>query len=248
LAKILAMCQNVLLETGFQSPSTVVGNNNQDARVILQVAKRAANRLAEEYPWSILTKENEFILVKNQPSYELPSDFSRFINGTMWDRADSRPVNQASPQVWAEFKSGLINTSLNKRWRIKANAGSKELFIDPTPTTTQCTFENRDGVRVKVGVAYDYLSTQWARSSADAVQTTFSADGDTFLLPDTLLELSMKWRWLSALSQTYIEEKAEFDRALSISKAQDGGASNIRTDGGATFRFPNIPETGVGLT
>jgi len=165
----------------------------------------------------------------------------------MWDRADSRPVNQASAQVWGQFKSGLINTSLNKRWRIKANASSKEIFIDPTPTTTQCGFENRDGVRVKVGVAYDYISTEWARSSADAVQTTFSADGDTFLLPDTLLELSIKWRWLNALSQTYIEEKAEFEQALSISKAQDGGATNILMDGGRKFNFPNIPETGVGL-
>ncbi len=165
----------------------------------------------------------------------------------MWDRVDSRPVEQASPQTWQDFKSGLISSIINKRWRIKANGSSKELFIDPTPTTTQCAFANRDGVRVKVGVAYEYISDEWARSSADAVQTTFSADGDTFLLPDTLLELSMKWRWLSALSQTYLEEKAEFDRAFGIVKAQDGGASNIRMDGGGTFRFPNIPETGVGL-
>ncbi len=96
-------------------------------------------------------------------------------------------------------------------------------------------------------MAYEYISDEWAQSSASAFQNTFSADGDTFLLPDTLLELSIKWRWLSSLSQTYQEEKAEFDRAFGILKAQDGGAGNIRMDGGVKFKFPNIPETGVGL-
>ena len=166
MATLLAMCQNVLLETGFPSPSTLVGNNNQDARVVLQVAKTAAKRLAEEYPWTILTKEHEFTLVKNQPSYDLPDDFSRFINGTLWDRVDSRPVTPVSPQVWQEFKSGLTQVTIYKRWRIKANEQKKELFIDPTPTATQCTFEQRDGVQVKVGLAYEYLSDQFAQNSA----------------------------------------------------------------------------------
>jgi hypothetical protein len=165
----------------------------------------------------------------------------------MWDRVESRPVSQVTPQVWQEFKSGLTSATIFKRWRVKANEGSNELFIDPTPTATQCTFECRDGAQVKIGVAYDYISNEWARSSANAAQTTFSADDDTFVLPDTLLELSMKWRWLSALSQTYIEEKAEFERALGVAKAQDGGTSNIMMDGGTDFRFPNIPESGVGL-
>ena len=195
----------------------------------------------------MLTKENEISLVKNQPSYELPSDFSRFINGTMWDRVDSRPVTHVSPQVWQQFKSGLITSTINKRWRVKANEQKKELFIDPTPTTTQCTFECRDGTQVKVGLAYEYISDQWAQSSAGVAQSTFSADGDTFILPDTLLELSIRWRWLNSLSQTYIEEKAEFDTALGIAKSQDGGAANIQMGRGSRLRYPNIPETGIGL-
>ena len=194
-----------------------------------------------------MTKEHEFILVKNQPSYELPDDFSRFINGTMWDRVDSRPVTPVSPQVWQEFKSGLTSATIYKRWRVKANEQRKELWIDPTPSTTQCVFACVDGRQVKIGLAFEYLSDAWAQSSAGVAQNAFSADGDTFILPDTLLELSIRWRWLSNLSQTYLEEKAEFDKALGIAKAQDGGAGKIHTDGGPTFRYPNIPETGVGL-
>lgn len=195
----------------------------------------------------MLTKEHEFTLVKNQPSYELPSDFSRFINGTLWDRVDSRPVTPVSPQVWQEFKSGLISAEIYKRWRVKANDQSKEIFIDPTPSQTQCTFECVDGNKVKVGLAFEYISNAWARGADGTKKETFSLDTDLFILPDSLLELSLKWRWLNSLSQTYTEEKAEFVRALSIAKAQDGGASKIIMDGGDNFRYPNIPETGIGL-
>ena len=237
----------MLQETGFPEPATVVGNNRQDARVILQIARTAAKRLSEEYSWSVLTKENEFFLVKDQPSYELPDDFSRFINGTMWDRVASRPLENVSPQVWQTYKSGLVTTAIYKRWRVKANEGSKEIFIDPTPTTSQCSFECRDGTQARIGLVYEYISDQYAQSSAGVAQNTFSADADTFKLPDTLLELSIKWRWLSSLGQTYVEERVEFNRALGIAKAQDGGAGNIRMDGGTSLRYPNIPETGIGL-
>ena len=194
-----------------------------------------------------MQEEHEFTLVKNQPSYALPADFDRFINGTLWDRVDSRPVTSVSPQVWQESKSGLISADIFKSWRIKANDNAKELFIDPTPTVTQCTFEQRDGVQVKVGLAYEYISKNWALSTASVRQATFSADTDTFILDDELLELSLKWRWLNSLAQSYTEEKAEYLRALSIAKAQDGGASKIQMDGGTDYRYPNIPETGIGL-
>lgn len=195
----------------------------------------------------MLTKEHEFILVKDTPSYDLPDDFSRFVNGTMWDRVESRPMDNVGPQVWQEFKSGLVKTAIYKRWRIKGVEGAKELFVDPTPTATQCEYECRDGTKVRIGVAYEYISNEWALDANGDGQSTFTADTNTFVLPDDLLELSTKWRWLNALGQSYLEEKAEFDRALGIAKAQDGGAHKIQLDGGRNMRYPNIPETGVGL-
>ena len=241
------MAQNVLKETGFPNPSTLVGNGNQDAVTVLALAKRSAKRLAEEYPWAVLTKEHEFVLVKDKPSYELPDDFSRFINGTMWDRVESRPMDYVGPQIWQEYKSGLVKTAIYKRWRIKGVEGAKELFVDPTPSATQCSYECRDGTKVRIGVAFEYLSSHFAAAANGDTKADFTVDTDTFLLPDDLLELDLKWRWLNSLGQTYFEEKNEFDRALSIYKAQDGGTHRIQMDGGRTMRYPNIPETGVGL-
>ena len=165
----------------------------------------------------------------------------------MWDRVDSRPIWSVSPQVWQESKSGLITSEIFKRWRIKAYEQSKQIFIDPTPTSNQCTFEYRDGVKVKVGIAFEYISDEWAQSTAGVAKSDFTVDTDTFILDDDLLELSLKWRWLNSLAQSYTEEKVEYVKALGIAKAQDGGAPKIHMDGGLDYRYPNIPETGIGL-
>lgn len=186
--------------------------------------------------------------MKNQPSYDLPDDFDRFINGTMWDRVDSRPMGNVSPQVWQEYKSGLVSAEIYKRWRIKSDSGQKALFIDPTPSSSQCSYTCRDGVQVKVGIAFEYLSKNYATSAAGARQSTFSADTDTFVLDDELLELSIKWRWLNALRQSYAEERDEYERQLSIKKSQDGGAPKIRMDGSSQLPYPNIPETNIGIS
>jgi hypothetical protein len=196
----------------------------------------------------VLQQEHEFYLIKNQSSYELPSDFGFFLNKTMWDRVESRPMGLVSPQVWQEFKSGLIQSSVYKRWRVKANDGTKEIFIDPTPTATQCVYECRDGSKVKVGAAFEYISKYTVNDTSGVPKELFTVDTDTFRIDDNLLELEFKWRWLNALGQTYHEEKAEAERYHGILKAQDGGAPTVTADNGSSYRYPNIPETGIGLS
>jgi hypothetical protein len=165
----------------------------------------------------------------------------------MWDRVESRPLTQVTPRIWQEFKSGMTSVEIYKRWRVKANENSKELYIDPTPTASQCTFESRDGQQVPVGLVYEYINKNWAAAADNSRKEDFTVDTDTFLLDDELLELSIKWRWLNSLAQSYAEEKSEYMRALGIAKTQDGGASRIQMDGEIDFRYPNIPETGIGL-
>lgn len=157
-------------------------------------------------------------------------------------------VANTNPQTWQEYKSGLVSADIFKRFRIKADNNAKAIFIDPTPTTTDCTYELVDGAQVQLGITYEYISDQYALSASNAGQNTFEADTDTFVLQDSLLEKAIKWRWLSRLSMDYAEEKQDYLQTLSINKAQDGGATSLRADGGNKFRYPNIPETGIGLS
>lgn len=245
---LLTMAQNISLETGLPTLSALVTNGSEQARTLLAIAKRSAEDLANRRNWSALTDEYEFQLVKNQPSYDLPEDFRCFLNDTFWDRVESRPVENVTPQVWQEFKSGLVTTAIYKRWRVKADGFEKKLFIDPTPAANQCAYECRDGVQVKLGCVFEYRSSYPVRAANGAPKATFTADTDTFRIDDTLLELDMKWRLLRALEQSYAEEKYEFDRWLGILKAQDAQPKTISADGAShRLRYPNIPESGIGI-
>lgn len=156
-------------------------------------------------------------------------------------------MENASPQVWQEYKSGLVSAEIYKRWQLKADEGEKKIFIDPTPTSSQCTFECVDGQTVKIGLVFDYISNYPVQAANGTLKETFTADTDTFVLDDDLLELDVKWRYMQALAQDYAEARFEFERHFSVAKAHDLGPTTIRADGGKAFRYPNIPESGVGL-
>lgn len=243
---LLTITQNVLTEIGLPTLSTVAGNSNRDARLCLQLLNRGGKRLAK-FPWKVLQKEHTFQLQAQAPYYDLPEDFGFFLNGTIWDRVESRPMSNVNPQVWQEYKSGLIRTAIYKRYRVKAESNTKKLWIDPTPATSQCTFELTDGVQVPLGIAYEYVSSWWAQDSSGEGKTTFTADSDTGVIDEEILELDLKWRLLKALEQEWQVAAAEWSRAVDLAIAQEGGAENIRCDGRPGLPYPNIPETGVGF-
>lgn len=243
---LLTIAQNVATEIGLPSPNAVAGNSNRDARLILNLANRSGKRLAK-HPWRVLTKEYTFALQANQPYYDLPDDFGYFINQTMWDRVESRPLDMVNPQVWQEYKSGLVRTQIYKRYRIKAQDNTKKLFIDPTPDTSVCEFVLVDGAKVRNGITFEYISSHWCQSSSGDGKAAFTADNDTGVVDEELLELDLKWRLLNALGQSFEMEYREFQGALDLALAQEGGAEVIRMDSRDTLPYPNIPESDVGF-
>lgn len=198
--------------------------------------------------WPVLVKEYEFNLVKNQSTYELPSDFSRIIPNTSWDRVESRPLTALNPQQWQEWKSGLVQAEVWKQWRIKHNDGERQIHINPTPSTTNCTYETRDGVQVRIGLVFEYISNQWAEDTSGNPITTFSAETDVIRLPDDIVEAELKWRWLRSLSRAYADERLEAEALIAQTFAQDGTPSKLTAHGSQDLGMANIPETGVGLS
>ena len=203
-------------------------------------------RLAKR-DWPELLKEYEFFLAKNQPSYALPDDYGRLISKTGWDKAQSRPLTPISAQDWQEWKSGAVSPAIWKQYRIKAEDGDRRIFIHPTPTTTSCTFETRDGRKVKVGLVVEYYTKNWAETTSGSGISTLSAGTDVPKIPSDVIEAELKWRWLRSLSRAYADEKFEAEQLISTSLAQSGVPTSLRADQGRHSRYPNIPETGIGL-
>jgi len=227
---LLTVIQNVCDEIGWPKPTTVVGNDSNHVKTMLALANREGRYLAQ-WDWTGLQKEHTFI-ISATAAYALPSDFNHFINGTEWDRGASERIGRLNPQDWQLYKSDLITPVSDYLLRVKQDTdGATRIFIHPTPAAGTSS-----------SAVFEYVSNGWVSTSAAVATAQFVEDGDSVRIPEYLLELGVKWRFLRTVGQDYSEEKDEYDRALERLKGQDGGAKKLNFGSPNVSGFPNIPD------
>ena len=107
--------------------------------------------LARRYQWTHLQKEHAFYTEANVSLYEMPSDFLRLLDGTVWNRTDALPVPEgATPAQWQAMKSGTV-VPIFQVSRIFGNLTQ----IHPVPSSAQI-------------VAYEYQSGFWLTDAVAA--------------------------------------------------------------------------------
>lgn len=229
---LVTICQDVALESGFPSPATIVGNQDETARRLLALAKRELRTLGSR-DWSVLRKEHTFPTVISQELYSLPSDFDRFIPSTNWDRGEfwalQGPLNA---QEWQHFKSGIIEDGPRLKFRIVPENGVNKFALFPIPAEVKT-------------LVFEYRSKNYAIASGGATKETFTLDTDEPLFPEDLVTLGLKWRFLSVLGLSYLEEREEYSRQLELALSRDGG-SRILNMGDKHADRLNIQEAGFG--
>lgn len=239
---LLTICQQIARETGTLVPSSIVSNNDDNARKMLAAAQTEGRMLAKgiiynqngiptgQHNWTVLRKEYTFNTANGTYAYNVPSDFERFIGDTWWNRAQTRRLCLVSPQRWQFLKSGQAGASGIDQEFIKRGT---QILINPTPTATEAVY-------------YEYLSNQWCESSGGTDQSAWAADTDVLLLDEDLFTAGLKWRFLRAVGEPYADEKLEYD-ALYISKiGNDGGRQSISLGKINRDYMANLPETGYG--
>lgn len=238
---LLTIVKNVANEVGFAEPSTVIGSNEETAIQMLALANRGGKVLARRKPaFRVLIKEHTFTTVADQANYALPSDFGYIINNTVWDRANYwRMRGQLSPGQWQFLKSGIVNAGIRERWRMRPVSNARQFYIEPTPDTADET---------KV---YEYVSNEWCQKDDGTGQTAWVADTDTGIIEEDLLELDLRWRFLSAKGLNYAEEKMEFETERAEYLATDLSMPDLSLSGDDVVRDfpildPNLPDTGIG--
>ncbi len=228
---LLTICQNICNQTGFNSPTSVVGNTAEEITRMLAQAQRAGKELSREFNWTVLQKEN-IIATSATSDYAMPSDFLMFITQTQWDRTNLwQLIGPTSPVRWQQLKSGVTTTGPRRRYRVKPVSGVDRFFIDPTPTSATAS-----------NLVFEYVSSYWCQSSGGTGQTAWAADTDTGILDEDLLELGTKWRFLQAMRLPYLEEKNTYDRYVTIAKANDGGMPILTANMQSERPDINIPD------
>ena len=230
---LLTLCSNVAKQIGVGVPTIIIGNTDETAVRLLALANRSGKSLMRKHNWAVLIKEATVTTVASTANYSLESDYDRSISDTAWDRTNYDKMRRQTTAQWQFRKSAIVSDVTRKNWRIKPNANTKTLYIDPTPTAVET-------------LVYEYVSNQWCQSSGGTGQTAWAVDTDIGVLDEDLLELDLHWRMLKAEGFEYAEERDEFDKQLELAIGNDGGAQTLNMQGQSSGLFTNVPETGFG--
>lgn len=234
---LLAIVQNACDQIGVRKPSAVVGSSDETAIRALALANIGGKLLARWGAWTVLQKEHTFSTVASTASYAPPSDFDRMMSETAWDRTNFWAMRgPLSPQLWQQFKSGLVaNVGIVSRFRIKASSNARLFFIDPTPTSV-------------LSLVFEYVSNAWCQSSGGTARTAWAADTDTGILDEALLELDLRWRLTKAFGMDWQADYAEFKAETDTAFARDDGLPvlDLVRPHGDPLLAANVPDTGYG--
>ena len=212
MTTLLEIANDVLTGTGYQAVSTVVGNNQENPRRLLQLMQNEGKALAKYKDWSILLKRNVFTTQSSAASYALPDDFDRFIDNTHWQ--DQPLYGPISTQRWQADQSGLQTVTINESFQIAADGNRLRYFVRPIPTSS-------------VEITFWYVTDTWCRANGGKRQNEWKADNDVLLLDDHVYRLGVEWRWLKARERPYAEEFNEYQRERDKAYARDGGMPQV---------------------
>lgn len=170
-----------------------------------------------------------------QVNYDMPSDYQRTVNKTMYNKSNRWSViGPKSAQEWQWLKASYVTTGPRMRYRIMGN----KFTIWPLPAST-------------VTLGFEYQSNAWVVGADGTDKTKATADTDTFLFPDRLLVLGTKLKYFEIKGFDTTTLFADYNRELLKFKAQDAGADTLSM----APRYPNIlltqnniPDTGFGNT
>jgi len=230
---LLTLAQDILKETKASSiPTTIIGNNQDSAKQVLQALKISIKDLARSYEWQELQKEHTFTGVVSQNNYSLPTDFDRFINRTFWNTSNNREVfGTTTAKDWRFLNNNVNSGSIEERYRIRAN----EILIYPTPTATD-------------NYIVEYISSYIVNSSGGSGQTDWQADTDVPNIDDYIVRLDATWRLLNMQGRPYAEKQRERDLALAERVGANSSKETIyhNYNSGYNNRIIKIPNN-IGL-
>lgn len=236
---LLSICQDVANDIGIASPTLIVGSSEETAKRLLSQSKAALKSLGKAYNWLSLQTEYTFSTVVDQEDYDLPSDFDRLINDTLWDRTNFEELRgPLSPQQWQEYKSSVLASTVTtwKKYRIRNVSGTVKFSIHPTPDAVE-------------SLVFEYVTQNFCETAGGTGQATWQADTDVGIVDEDLIFLGTRWRMMRRLGMSYEEEKAEYDNELDQAISRDGGAPMLKLYGRDRYRLigpDNVPDTGFG--
>lgn len=227
---LLTIIENACGQLNIVTPSAVVMATDTQTLQLLALARVGGKEIARRFDWQILTKEGTFNTLAAETQVASISttfpNFARIMDGTMWDRTQSRPVRgPLTTQEWQRRKGAAAQVGVEYYFRIRGDA----IMFNPFPPASESIY-------------FEYISNKWCQSAGAVLQSTWLADTDTALIDEDLLQLDLIWRWLKAKGLDYSEEFRTFEMAAADIFGPDGGKAIVDMTGDVIGWDYNIPD------
>jgi len=152
-------------------------------------------------------------------TYDLPSDFDRYIGQTWWDRTNHwRLMGPDSPQMDQYIRSGIFATGPRRRWR-QVGKKPNAWRIWPPPFA--------GGAPAPGALVWEYISKNWVLKVDGTTTDRMTTDTDTPLLDDQLVIMGVKWRMWQIKGFEYAAMQQEYIDAVNAKFASDGGIPDL---------------------
>jgi len=179
------------------------------------------------------TQTGVFTLYFSQAKYPLPSDWDRQIDRTHYDKSKRwEMLGPTDAQQWQFLKSSYISTGPRIRYRILGG------YFQVWPAMNTDEY-----------LGFEYMSNQWATSSAGVTQSSFLADSDTCIFPDRLMVTALKKKYFEIKGFDSTAFTRDYLQQLSFAKANDSGSATLSfapVPSTVLIGFENIPDANYG--
>jgi len=232
---LLSICSNAVSEIGsFRTPTTIIGNTDQTAQQLLALSNKVGAALVREYDWEVLKIDYTFATVNGVEAYDLPSDYKRMSDITMWDRTDRWPLLGPATDVEWQTLKGRLNPGGSRFWYRVVN---NRILLFPTPTAAYT-------------IAYTYFSKSWVLEASDGTTrtTTWTADNDTSILDEDMLTRGLVYEFRAAKGLPSAASLDDYNDSIAKLRAGDI-PRGILDFGGTRFRrnrWPLLPDGNFG--
>ena len=222
---MLTLVQRFTSRTNLPYPTSVSGSTDPQIRQVMALLDEEGNDLVSRGEWQALTFEATHTTVATESQGEIDSiasnGFDYIKNNTIWDRTETLPVLVIDGIDW-QTEKGFAATSPRYQARIRGG----ELLSTPTPTAGNTW-------------AFEYSSVNWILNGSTYKQY-LTADDDTFLLPEKVLELGLRWRWKKEKGFDYAEDFNTYEALVKDHLGRQGMKRNLSMDEGRDDRGPHI--------
>lgn len=227
---ILTALQSASVRLVGRKPATFFGAP-QSAVFEMEMAdlvNEVAQDIAKYQDWQALTKIASLTGDGSTTEFSLPADYDR--------QLVDADVQRSVAWMWGYFHFTNINDFIfqeNTGWNPIPGGwiiyGDKMRF-SPAPSGE---------------AQYPYITKNWALGADSIAKPQFTADTDTFALPERLLTLGLIWRWRENKKLDASGDQEAFVKALDEYAGKDKGSSIIRRNGSRRRANTSVPYMGV---